>query len=177
MTLGVDYAKALYSLAEEEGLCDVLLEELSELDKVLFESPSYIRLLDTPALKKDEKLKLIDEAFSSLNEYVLNMLKLLCEEREVSSVPDILKEYKALYDKAHNITRVDVITAIPMTDGQRSQLVSKLSSELKSEVILSCTVDKSILGGVILRYSGTQTDASIKARLDALSARIKDTIV
>ncbi len=177
MTVGNEYAKAMYALGEEEGLTELLLSELSAISAALKENPSYIKLLDTPSLKKEEKLALIDSAFAGLSEYTVNMLKLLCEARAVVALDEILSEYRSLYDKAHNITRVSVITAVPMTDGQTAALKAKLSASLSSDVILDCTVDKSTLGGVILRYGGTQIDASIKARLDALSASIKNTIV
>ncbi len=177
MTVGNEYAKAMYALGESEELTEVFLSELSVISGALKENPSYIKLLDTPSLKKEEKLALIDSAFSGLNEYTVNMLKLLCEARAVGAVDEILSEYQSLYDMAHNITRVSVITAVPMSDGQRAALKAKLAASLGSDIILSCTVDKSTLGGVILRYGGTQIDASIKARLDALSASIKSTIV
>ncbi len=177
MTVGTEYAKAMYSLAESEGVTELLLDELRTVKSVLEQNPTYIKLLSTPSLKKEEKNALIDRAFSSLREYTVNMLKLLCEARAVTAVHEILTEYEALYDEANGIVRVDVITAVPMSKEQESALAEKLSVTLGAKIILSPSVDRSILGGVILRYGGTQTDASIKARLDSISAGIRNTIV
>ena len=79
-----EYGTALVLLTEEEGTTAAVAEELGAVREILRENPRYEKLLDTPALGKDEKLLLIDRAFSSLNENLVNLIKILCEKHSVS---------------------------------------------------------------------------------------------
>ena len=68
-----EYAKALFLLSEEEGSSERILDELNMLSSLMEENPEYSKLLDTPALPKEERLGLVNEALSSLDENLLNL--------------------------------------------------------------------------------------------------------
>ena len=177
MTDMIEYAKALFSLTEEDSSSDRVMEEMTLVDKILSENPRYISLLDTPALSKDERTRLIDEAFSSLDKMLLNTLKLLSERRSIHEYPALVRSYAKLYDEARGIEKVEVISAIALNDEQRERLKARLEKETGKTVILKCTVDSAILGGIKLRYSGIQRDASLKTRLDGISESIKRIVI
>ena len=177
MTAKNEYAKALFMLSEEEGKCESVLSDLRALAAAVAENPSYLDLLDTPALPKSDKLKLIDEAFSSLDADLVSLVKILCEGRMARLIPDIKREFEALYDSAFGIVRVEAISAYPMSESQLEALKKKLGGDSGKTVIISNTVNPEILGGVKLRYSGIQLDGSVKTRLDKIEASLKSVIV
>ena len=177
MTAGYEYASALFSVAEQEGCADTVYTEITAVAAAMSENPQYKTLLDTPSLPKEKKLSLIDEAFSSLSEYTLNTLKILCERRLAHVIPALARAYGEIYDDARGITRVVAETAVPMSEEQARALAQRLGAELKREIIAKNEVTPAMLGGVKLRYSGLQIDGSVKTRLDRLSASIKDVIV
>ena len=172
-----EYANAFFSLAEEEGKCEKLLIDLRTIVKVVEQNAKYLDLLDTPSLPKEEKLSLIDEAFSSLDEYAVNLMKLLAEKRLSRLIPSILEEYEALYDEKFNILRVEAVSAVAMSEEQLSRLAKKLENENGKTVIITNTVNPEILGGLKLRYAGIQLDGSLKTRLDSIEASLKSIIV
>lgn len=172
-----EYAKALFMLSEEEESCEKTLLDLKIAVTAISENKSYLDLLDTPALAKEEKLALIDAAFSSLSESIVNLLKILCQKRLARLLPDILKEYEVLYDEKFGILRVEAISARPMSCEQISALKTKLEAEKSKTVIIKNTVKPEILGGIQLRYSGIQLDGSLKTRLDKIEASLKSVIV
>ncbi len=45
------------------------------------------------------------------------------------------------------------------------------------EIILTCSVDPSLVGGIVLVVDGKQLDGSVKARLDAFRKSLAETIV
>ena len=177
MIARLEYAKALFMLAEEEGTSEKVLLDLRTAVAAIEENKSYLELLDTPALPKEEKLKLVDEAFVSLSESVINLIKILCEKRSSRLLPDILKEYEKLNDEKFGILRVEAVSARPMTKEQISSLKEKLEKEKNKTVVITNTVNPEILGGLKLRFSGIQLDGSLKTRLDKLEASLKNVIV
>ncbi|MBR5944363.1 MAG: F0F1 ATP synthase subunit delta, partial [Lachnospiraceae bacterium] len=57
------YGQSLYDLAAEENLTDEILGEMEIIKGIFKENPDYITLLSEPSVPKNERLKLVDEAF------------------------------------------------------------------------------------------------------------------
>ena len=62
--VGTVYAQALYELAKDKGLDEVIHSELTMLDDCFAEDPDYIRLLRTPNLSKEERCQILDQGLS-----------------------------------------------------------------------------------------------------------------
>ena len=177
MTEAKGYGGALFELAEESGRTEAILGDLKTAELAFRENPKYKTLLDTPALSKEERLALIDEAFAGADEYLLNVIKMLCEKRAVHLFGEVACEFCSLYDEARGIERVEAVTAVAMTDGQKNAMASKLEAITGKTVVLNNKIDPSIIGGVVLRYSGVQLDGSIKTRLDEFKKNLSNIVM
>ncbi len=172
-----EYAKALFLLTEELRTTDAVADQLKTVKRILSENPKYIQLLDTPALVKEEKLSLIDRAFASLDGNLLNLIKILCEKHAVYQFSRMADSFAVLYDESRGIERVEAVTAVAMQKQQIAALKKKMELITGKTVMIHNTVDPSVLGGVILRYSGTQLDGSIRARLEGFEKALKDLVI
>ncbi len=168
------YSTALFSLASDENKLDVVMDHLGTLNTVLKENKEYFTILDSPTIALPERLSLIDEAFSQADEYVLNFMKVLCEKKCVHLFGDCVKQFEKLYNKEKNIEKVTVITATELSDALKEKLVKKLEKEYSKAIVPEYKIDKEILGGIIIRTENSQTDASVRARLDAIRTQICD---
>ena len=177
MTVHNEYGYALFLLAKEEGTLDATRDDAEIADGLLRKNESYVKLLDTPALAKDEKTALIDEAFGTLSYSIVNLLKILCEKRAVHTFSEVFATFFSGYDAEMGIERVEAVTAVKMTEGQLSALSKKLESITGKTVVIKNTVSPEILGGVMLRYSGIQIDGSVKSRLDSFSEKLKNIVI
>ena len=177
MILPTEYAKALFMLSEEDGVSDSLLESVLSVKQLLSKNPDYIKLLDSPAVDKDERLSLIDASFGSAERMLVNLLKILAEKRLVFCFGRIADEYKRIYDEAKGIETATAITTQPMSDRQMNALTAMLETITGKTVILKNEIDPTLIGGISLRFSGKQFDGSIKARLDAFADNLGKLIV
>ena len=177
MADGKVYGEALFALAEECKNTDTVLADVSAADEIFKLNPQYVKLLDTPAVTKDEKLTLIDEAFVSFDENLRNLIKILCERHSVYSFGEVKKTFCELYDASRGIEHVEAVTAVPMTDEQIQKMSEKLAAATGKRIIMKNTVAPEILGGVKLRYAGTQLDGSVKTRLDKFESSLKNTVI
>ena len=76
--VGNVYGQALYSLAKDEGISNVVLEELQVLKKSFSDEPEFLRLLAAPNLTKEERCQILDNCLrGKVQPYVLNFLKIL----------------------------------------------------------------------------------------------------
>ncbi len=162
------YAGALFALAQEKNEDGAILSQLEQLEPILRENRDFVKLLDCPAVPVSERTALLDEVFCTAHEYVLNFLKVLCEDKCTWLFEQCVKEYKKEYEKKCGIVRYTAVTAVPLSDRSRARLIEKLEKESGKTVILEETADKSIIGGIILKGENNITDASVSARLKAL---------
>lgn len=164
-----EYGGALFSLACEEHIEDEVLAGLAAVKAAFAETPAYPKLLENPAVKQDERLALLDEAFrGSVHGYVLNFLKILCEKRALGSVAGCEAEYRAQLYAARGLLPVVASTAVPLTAVQTEALRAKLAHLTGKTVLLENSVDVALVGGVKLRYEGRELDGTVAGRLAAL---------
>ena len=84
------YGGSMYELAAEEQLAGIILEQMQMIRELFRENPDYVKLLTNPAIPKEERNQLLEDAFGARAErYLVNFLKLLCER-------NILRDYAAI---------------------------------------------------------------------------------
>ena len=171
------YGDALFMLADELNQADQMKDDLSTLCKTISENPDYLKLLDTPALSREERVKFADVAFNGLNKNLVNLVKILIERRVAYLIFKIRDAYMSAYDVSRGIERVEAITVLPLTDIQLSKLQNKLANITGKQIIIKNTIDSSILGGMKLRYLGIQIDGSVKTKLDNFEQSLKDIVI
>ena len=138
------YGGSLYDLAAEEQLTDQLLAELDVALDCFNQEPAYLRLLSTPGVPKKERCALLDKAFAEAHPYLVNFLKLLCEENLLAELPGCVRAYRDRYNADHGIIEVTVVSAVPLNDTSREKLLAKLQEMTGKTVRLTAKVDPSI---------------------------------
>lgn len=177
MTDAREYGKALFMLAKEEDIADIVKSDAECLRQLISDNPEYTKLLDTPAISKAERLNAIEESLSSLHVYLLNLVKMLAEKHSVYLLSSALDGYFSAYDEAYGIERVVAITAVEMTEGELERLKSNLEKQTGKTIIIKNTIDKSLLGGIKLRGMGIQLDSSLKTKLEQIEKSIRSAVV
>ena len=164
-----EYGGALYSLAVDEHLEDTLLAGLDAALAAFRENPSYPKLLQNPAIQKEERLALLDAAFrTSVHAYVVNFLKILCEKSALNMLKGCADEFRALLFDARGILPVTAISATALTEQQIAALKEKLAAKTGKTIALTNIVDEKILGGVKISYAGKELDGSVAGKLASI---------
>ena len=167
------YALSLFEVAEEEKKEELLLSQLEEICALAQEHPQFLQLLSSPMVSKEERAKLVDEAFEGqVDLYLLNFLKILAEGGRIQNLPEIEKEYRELYYLRENIEEVVATTAVPMSEEMQKKLTEKLEKSTGKKILLKNQIDKSLIGGVVLKIGNRQMDDSVKSRLEGIRRQI-----
>ena len=139
------YGSGLYDLAMEDGLVDVLMEQLQGVRSLFRENPDYVKLLSEPSIPKAERIKLIDDAFGAqCGRYLIN------------------------------ITEATVYSAVDLTAAQAESLKAKLEAMSKKTVILTQKKDASVVAGLRVEIEGKQLDGTVKGRMSGLSRKLEE---
>ena len=162
------YGGSLYDLAAEEGLETRILGELDEVQQLLKQNPDYLRRASS-SIPKKERCGLLDEALrGQVHLYVLNFLKILCEKGTLRELSGCARAYRIRYNQAHGILEATAISAVPLTEQQRTALHAQLESLTGKTIDLKTKVDAKVLGGIRLDIEGTELDGTVQNRLASL---------
>lgn len=173
----IAFAEALYSLAKDEGCAEEIYEQLPTVRFAFSDNPELGKILDRPCANAKENASLIDRCFPDINTHLLNCIKVMSKRRVSSHFPETADGFMKLYRSENGIELVSVITAVPIEGDMKEKLEAKLKDKLSKELLISFSVDPSILGGVIVRTESTQLDGSVKARLKAVEKQIKSAVL
>lgn len=176
--IGSTYGTALYELAAQEQLCDVILQQLKELRNCFAQEPDFLRLLSAHNLPKQERISIADTCLQGKVEpYVLNFLKLLTEKGHANQFDSCVDTFEKAYYQEHGILPVVAVSAVALTQSQVQRLEEKLSAITGKKAQLSNRVEPECLGGIRLDYDGTQVDGSIANRINAIGKLLKNTVL
>ena len=176
--VGTVYGRALYDLANSEGLTDVILQQLDVLRQSFDKEPDFLRLLSCPNVSKQEKCDLLTDSFQqAVHPYVLNFLKILTEKSYARHFSDCCDAYVSCYNADHNILPVTAVTAVALTAAQSDKLREKLCALTGKTISLSNRVDARVLGGVRLDYNGKQLDDTVAHRLASIRTMLNSTVL
>ena len=172
------YGGALYDLAAGEQLVDEIWRDLQLVCAVFNENPGYGKLLANPAIAKEERRQLIDEAWrGQVHPYTRNFMKLLCDNGTIRQLPDCAAEYKRRYNLDHGILAVRAVCAAPMRPELQEKLRQKIAAMTGKRIELTVCVDERLLGGVRLELPDRQLDGSVQHHLDAIARRLRNTVL
>ena len=171
------YAEALFQLSEDDNITKEIYNELHNVVDIVKSNKDLDNVLKSPLVAKSEKVELIEALFNNkINNNLKNFLKILVEKGRISSLKSIELTFKQLLNEKNNVIEGTVISAIPLTSEKVKELEKTLSKKYNKNVTLENEVDKSILGGVLLRLGNTQIDGSVKTRLNNIKDQLSQVI-
>lgn len=174
------YSQALFQLCDEQDTLDSTYEQLQQVTDIVFDGKQkeFVELLCSPLIPFADKQKVLVEVFGkSVSEIVLDFLCVVTQKGRFGVLPAITQEFKNMYYDKKNILEVTATTVRPLSEALRQKLVEKLQSVSGKSIILREKQDKSLIGGIVLRYGNTQIDSSVKTKLDRLKLQIDSAIV
>ena len=164
---------SLFEVAKENNALEQVANELPEVAKVINENSDFVTLMNNPNLEKIKKINLIDASFAGVNKNVVNVVKILAGNLQISLINFVLEQYTELFNKHSRNVVVKAESASPLPEEQLENLKEKIKNELQLEnVEINNFVDASLLGGLKLTYNNKVVDATIKAKLNAIKSKI-----
>ncbi len=169
-TIARPYARAAFSRAlDEEGG----LEKWSRMLGVLaatVDNENVRAALDNPVLTTEQEASLLTDILEDeLTQGGRNFVRVLAEYGRISLLPRIWESYELLKAHHEKTMDVEVLSAFDVTEEEKQSLISSLKRKLQREVNIDAKVEKSLLGGVIIRAEDTVIDNSVRGKLERLS--------
>ena len=172
------YAAVLFDGAFEAGGQEAVLEVRDQMVRVAEAMRTNMELsvaLSDPGYTPEQRGELARNVFVGCNPVLLDVLAVLAERGDAALLPRVLENYAEQLQSKLNLCVVDVTTAVPLDDALRRIITEKAEADLDTNVVLRESVDKSILGGIIMSTNGKRIDASVASQLDHARNVLKTT--
>jgi F-type H+-transporting ATPase subunit delta len=169
-TLGRRYASALLNLASEANSVDAVRRDLNDFGAMWNESKDLRAVFENPSVKVESRRKVLDEiaATSGMSKLVRDLLMLVSDRGRLRHLPEIVDAFESLAEKRSGRIRAEVVTATELPAEYFESLRRTLEQATGKQVVVSTSVDPSIIGGVVTRVGDQVYDGSIQYRLNEL---------
>ena len=168
------YADSLIQTGKDGAMkFDEILNDLNIIKEITSQSKDLVAVMENPAIDDKTKYEIIDSVFSKqVNDKIINFLKVLISKKRFQELNNIVQAYSDELDKINNIKRAEVISAVELSKEQMQKLTKKLQNKLKKNVVIKSSLDKNIIGGLIIKIDDDVIDNSLKNKLENLSKNI-----
>ena len=169
------YASALFDLARDERQIDVVGRSLDALGSALVDSKDFGELVASPLVSREDAGK----AFAALGPQLgldpttTNFLGVLARNGRKNELRAVIRAYRRLAAEHRGETTAEIVTALPLNDGQVAALKAQLRARAGRDVNIDVTVDPNILGGIVVKLGSQRIDASIRTKLNRLASAMK----
>lgn len=172
--ISMRYAKALLLAGlDRKDLAEVLYDNSINFYKILNESTEFDAFLKNPVINDDQKKKFIRKTFGkNFHDFMLNFIDIIIDNKREKLITDIFRNFLTIYRKLLGIKNVTVVTAIPISDKYKDEILKILEKRLKAKIELECKVNSDIIGGLIIVVDDKQADGSIAGELRALKKKM-----
>jgi F-type H+-transporting ATPase subunit delta len=159
------YAQAFHEAAMERWLA-----ALQTISARLAEDRALAARLQATDVDFSERQPLLDEVFpAEADPPVRNLVYTLMQRGDLELLEDVTESLRQQLRRAEAApVVVEVISAVLLTDGQRSTLVSRLEAQYGTGLNIHYQIDPAILGGLIVRVGDKLSDGSLATRMAAM---------
>ena len=166
------YAKAAFDYAVEQNALAAWADMLFFAAEVV-KNPVVTERLESNAAAESQAEFIIQICGEQLNGAGQNLIKVMAENKRLSALPAVFEAYLVLKAEHEKEATVDVVSATALSADQQDKLIAALSQRLARKVKLNCSVDPTIVGGMLIKAGDMVIDGSVRGKLDRLATALQ----
>ena len=168
----IRYSKAIFQIAEESNSLSNIKGDMDSIISAHESSEDFKKLINNTLINYSDKKEILSIVISKMNEKTNNLIDLLIANKRLSILYDIAHGFNDIYNQENNIARATVVTATPISDKIKNQVLKKIQTLSNKSVEIENIIDETIIGGFILRYENREYNASFSQRLSKLKTKL-----
>lgn len=179
--IATQYAEAILDLAVqadkggivEKGNADKLDADLKGVISVFEQTPDLTIVLHHPAVPPERKKEILLRTFEGkVNELTIRLLRLIADRRRLDILFELAERYSHLLRQRKNIVSGKLSSSRELSASQIADLKARLAEHLGKKLELEVEVDRSLLGGAVLRIGDQVVDGSLKGKLAVIEKEL-----
>lgn len=172
-TLARPYAAAVFERAKETGSTKQWSQNLAFLSSVMSDKDIAV-IVDNPKVSKQAVSELLlDICQGQITEEGENFVKLLVHNNRLALISTIAKQFETFKAEDEGYVEVEVTTAFAFTKEAKETFSDTLEKTFKKKIHMNVHVDKSLIGGFLVRAGDQVVDGSIKGQLQNMQKALQ----
>lgn len=167
-TVARPYARAAFEFAVDNNKIDAWSEMLFFTTEVV-NNPTMVKILTSDKTAKDLAELFLNVCGDQLDESGQNLIKIMAENGRLRVLPRVAQLFAALEDEYKKQVDVKVVSAYALSKKQNDELCQSLEKRLARKVNLYCSIDKTLIAGMVITAGDLVIDSSAKGQLVRLS--------
>ena len=168
-TLARPYAKAAFDYARESSDLAGWSKQLALLAAVAG-TDKMVQVIASPELTAEQQAaKLVQLCGDELSDKTRNFVRVLADNKRLRLLPEISALFDQFKANQERSVDVEVASAFDLEGDIADRLAQALRGKLQRDVTIKTVVDKSLLGGVVIRAGDVVIDGSVRGRLAKLA--------
>ena len=170
------YARAFADVVASAHLnASAIDQQLSDFLATWDGSAELRSAFENPAISVAQKIAILDKLNTKLGlqKELRNLIALLIHNDRIAHVKEVAAAYRAELEERQGIRQAEITTARELPEDQRATLLAGVGKLAGARIQPTFRLDKSILGGAVVRIGSTVYDGSVRGRLE----RLKEVLV
>lgn len=165
------YGSALFEVAMENHTLDTTLEEVLFVKQTFLENEELGRLLLHPNIEKEEKIKVIESIYKGkVSDEITGLMTMLVTKGHLKDFVPVFDYVIQAIKEEKGIGVAYISSAVELNKEQKGKIEQKLLETTKYQEIEGVyQVDRTLIGGLVIRIQDTIVDSSLKTQIANLS--------
>ena len=164
----IRYAKALIQESIEVDSLESMYSDMQVVLNTFQENDNLKFLVESRVVKNSLKLSALKLIFKNLSKLSLKFIDILYENNRIDLLETISFKFIELYKDHKGIQSALVTTAVPLNSEMKSEVLQVVSKLTNKQTILENKIDKTLIGGFILRVGDVEYNSSFKNKLKTI---------
>jgi len=177
--MGRRYSKALMALALDKGEPLVELHrELHDFSCALAADKRLMHILTYPNILLTDRMAMLDKVLGVVDcrPLVTQLSRLLIRKGRLEFLCDIAEEFQKLVDIQEGVVRASVESARELTVDETDTLIKILHDRFRKKVVLTTSIDSTLIGGIVIRVGSQCFDGSIRSQLKDIQNQLLEEV-
>jgi F-type H+-transporting ATPase subunit delta len=172
------YANTLFDAANETGGQDAVVtlrNELQALIRIINGDLDLSTALSNPDYSPEVRATIARNVFAPYSEPLQEVLTVMAQNQDIDLINRVFHSFEDVMAEKLNLCVCDVKTVVPLDDSLRNLIQEKIEADLGCKSSLNESIDKTILGGIVMSINGKHIDASVISQLNKARQVLKET--
>ncbi|CDZ16500.1 ATP synthase subunit delta [Candidatus Johnevansia muelleri] len=182
--IAIQYAKAAFEFALEHNNLDLWYNMFKFLTKLINNNCCIKYIIKNIKIESNKKLELLINIYNDFMHnksdiYHLNFIKIIAKQNRITLLPIIEEQYKILYDSYYKYFSIKLVSAYELSTYEKIEILKSLKKRYNSKniYIINISINKSLIGGLIIYINNTVIDCSLLSKILKLKYILKGNIL
>ena len=164
------YANATYTAASKQKVLPKVESELLAFKAVMEKNAAFKGFLSDPTVARDTKVSKVQAMLKGQSQVTQNLFVTMAANAKLADAGQVIEAFEKMMKADRNEIDAEITSAEPLTKAEKSKVEAALKTQAGkgAKILLTETVDPSLLGGLQVQIGDKFMDLSVASKVTNL---------